>query len=285
MPKILIVHGISNQYLGESQLLSAWYPALCDGLRRANATNLPAEADCFCPFYGSLFRKPGHMGVAAAPTLAAVAVASPNEYLLLEAVWKEAARIDPKVRGPAAFGGSLLWAPNLAIRALNALSKSSYLAGYTPLQFFGDLKQVVLYLDDPDLHDKILDKVLSHIDAETRIVIGHSLGSVIAYEAVCAKPASIETLLTVGSPLGIRNVVFDKLKPPPGAMGVGQWPGNVQYWRNIVANRDPVAAEKRLDNLFSSKVENRIIDSGLDAHSSTRYLDSLEAGEAVARSL
>ena len=285
MPKILIVHGISNQYLGESELLSAWYPALCDGLRRVNCTALPTQAECFCPFYGDLFRKPGHMGAAAAPSPAAVAAADPEEVRLLQAIWKDAAQADPKVPGPDEFDLSLVWAPNLAVRALNALAKSQYLANYTPLQFFGDLKQVVGYLNNRDLRDQILNRVLSHIDAETKIVIGHSLGSVVAYEAVCAKPEAIETLLTLGSPLGIRNVVFDKLTPPPGAMEIGPWPGNVMHWRNVAASGDPVAAEKKLAGCFGSKVEDRTIDSGWDAHSSTRYLNSCEAGEAVARSL
>ena len=285
MPKILIIHGIGNQYLGESELLSAWYPALCDGLQRANCAALPTQAECFCPFYGDLFRKPGHMGAAAAPSPAAVAAASPDEILLLHAIWENAAQTDPKVPSPGAFGGSLVWLPNAAVRALNALAKSQYLAGYAPLQFFGDLKQVVRYLNDRDVHDQILNRVLSHVDAETKIVIGHSLGSVVAYEAVCAKPQAIETLLTLGSPLGIRNVVFDKLTPPPGAMGIGQWPGKIKHWRNVAASGDPVAAEKKLASCFPSQVEDRVIHSGWDAHSSTRYLNSLEAGEAVARSL
>lgn len=285
MPEILIIHGISNQYLGESELLNAWYPALCDGLRRADHTALPTQADCFCPFYGDLFRKPGHMGMAVQPSPAAVGAASPDEILLLEAIWNAAVQADPKVPRPEEFDQSLVWAPNPAIRALNALAKSEYLADYTPLRFFGDLKQVVLYLNDRDLHDQILNRVLSHIAAETKIVIGHSLGSVVAYEAVCAKPEAIKTLLTVGSPLGIPNVIFDKLTPPPGAMRIGQWPGNVKYWRNIAASGDPVAAEKKLASCFGSEVEDRIIHSGWDAHSATRYLNSFEAGEAVARSL
>jgi hypothetical protein len=246
---------------------------------------LPTEAECFCPFYGGLFRKPGHLGGIGAATPADLSAASGDEVSLLEAIWAEAAQTDPEVPRREQFEQSLVWAPNPAIRALNALAKSKYLADYTPLQFFGDLKQVVIYLNDRDAHAQILEGVLSHIDWETKLVIGHSLGSVIAYEAACAKSEAIETLVTLGSPLGIRNVVFDKLTPPPGAMRIGQWPGKVKYWRNIAASGDIVAAEKRLRNCFGNEVEDRIIDSGWDAHSSTRYLNSREAGEAIARSL
>lgn len=285
MPKILIVHGISNQYSGESELLSAWYPALCDGLLRANCNTLPSEAECFCPFYGDEFRKAGHLGVTGPLNPAAVASASEDEIELLEAIWSAAAASDPGVPAPAQFAQSMIYAPNPAIRALNALAKSKYLANYIPLQFFGDLKQVVIYLNDRTMHAQILGRILSHIDSETKIVIGHSLGSVIAYEGICAKPEGIETLVTLGSPLGIRNVIFDKLDPKPSAMHIGQWPGKVKYWRNVAADGDPVAAEKRLATCFGNGVEDRPIHSGWDAHNSTRYLNSLEAGEAIARSL
>ena len=285
MPKILIIHGIANQYLGESELLSAWYPALCDGLRRAKCKSLPSEAECFCPFYGDFFRKPEHLGVTGPLNAAAVSAASEDEIRLLEAIWKDAAQNDPEVPAPGEFEQPLVWAPNPAICAMNALAKSKYLADYIPLRFFFDLKQVDSYLNDRDMHARILDSVVSHMNSETKIVIGHSLGSVIAYEAVCAKPEAIETLVTLGSPLGIRNVVFDKLDPKPGALGIGRWPGKVKYWRNIAASGDPVAAEKRLAARFGEQVEDRIIDCGWDAHSSTRYLNSREAGEAIARSL
>ena len=285
MPKILIIHGIANQYLGESELLSAWYPALCDGLRRAEGNTLPAESECFCPFYGDLFRKPGHLGAAAPLSPAAVASASPAQIELLEAIWSAAAEFDPAVPPPGQSAQSLVWVPNPAIRALNALAKSKFLATYTPLQFFGDLNQVVSYLDDRSMHSQILDRIVSRIDSDTKIVIGHSLGSVIAYEAVCAKPENIGTLVTLGSPLGIRNVVFDKLDPKPGAMGIGQWPGKIDYWRNVAASGDPVAAQKNLSTCFGNRVEDRIIYAGWDAHSSTRYLNSREAGEAIARGL
>ncbi|MFD8967973.1 hypothetical protein ACFV0C_23770 [Streptomyces sp. NPDC059568] len=50
------------------------------------------------------------------------------------------------------------------------------------------------------------------------VIVAHSLGSVIAYEALCAHPDWPDlTLVTLGSPLAVRGVVFDRLAPPPPA--------------------------------------------------------------------
>jgi len=284
MARIVIVHGISNQFSGESELLAAWHPALCDGLRREGNSPLPEAAECFCPFYGDIFRPDGGLGHWS-PEEEDVQNANPDEIGLLAEIWMGAAEVDPGVPGPGAHGETLFRFPRIAERSLNALAKSKYLADYLPLQFFGDLKQVVLYLNNADIRRKILNRVVSHIDEDTKIVIGHSLGSVVAYEALCEKRTRVASFLTVGSPLGIRNVVFEKLTPAANAMGVGAWPGAVQYWTNIAARGDIVAAQKKLAPLFGSKVEDLRIDSGWDAHSSTRYLNTEEAGKAIARGL
>ena len=55
MARILIVHGIGNTFGGEMELRGPWYRALCDGLLRVRHDPLPAETDCYGPFYGDLF--------------------------------------------------------------------------------------------------------------------------------------------------------------------------------------------------------------------------------------
>jgi hypothetical protein len=285
MAKVLIVHGISNQFGGEAELLAGWYPALCDGLSRANVSSVPAQSDCFCPFYGDLFRPSDHLGSDQTVQEDDLAEATGDEIDLLNAIWRAAAETDQNVPSPEEYEDTLVRVPRFAERGLNSLAKSKYLAGYFPLRFFGDLKQVVAYLDDPETHEKALKRVTERIASDTKIVIGHSLGSVIAYEALCQKQDVRVDLLTLGSPLGIRNVVFDKLTPRPNANSMGIWPAVVRRWTNIAARGDIVAAQKELAPLFGSAVEDKLIDSGWDAHSSTRYLNTFEAGVAVARAL
>ena len=174
MPKILIVHGISNQYFGEMELRAAWHPAVCDGLLRVGYSPLPELRDCFCPFYGDLFRPKDRLSIARVPTEEDLDEASEDEKALLEQIWVSAATMEAAVPDPKSYGDTLFRAPNIAQRALNALAKSKYLAEYLPLQFFGDLKQVVLYLGDAAVRRQVIDRVLAHIEAETRIVIGEA---------------------------------------------------------------------------------------------------------------
>ncbi len=76
---------------------------------------------------------------------------------------------------------------------------------------------------------------------QTRVLIGHSLGSVVAYECLCAHPEwKVNTFVTLGSPLGIRNLIFDLLDCGSHHI-VGAWPGSVRSWDNIADAGDIVA--------------------------------------------
>ena len=64
------------------------------------------------------------------------------------------------------------------------------------------------------------------------------------------QPPSVELLVTLGSPLGIPNVVFDRLTPAP-AGGQGAWPGPSASWVNVADPDDIVALHKQLAGLFA----------------------------------
>jgi hypothetical protein len=66
---------------------------------------------------------------------------------------------------------------------------------------------------------------------------------------------------------------------------MGHWPASVRHWTNIAAVGDIVAAQKELAPLFGTQLVDLRIDSGWDAHNSTRYLNTLEAGKAIAHAL
>jgi surfactin synthase thioesterase subunit len=52
--------------------------------------------------------------------------------------------------------------------------------------FFGDLTQVRRYQRDDELARDVLDRVREALDVgRPRVMIGHSLGSIVAYEALC----------------------------------------------------------------------------------------------------
>lgn len=174
--------------------------------------------------------------------------------------------------------------PALVQRALSAVSKSSFWADVSQSLLIGNLKQVVLYMNDPNIRDQVQAAVSSRITDDTKVVIGHSLGSVVAYESLCNNPRNVVGFLSIGSPLGIQNIIFQKLRPSPSAMGVGRWPG-VKHWTNIADKGDIVALEKKLAPWFSTEVEDLLVNNGSDAHHGERYLTSVEAGRAISASL
>ncbi|MFI6878092.1 hypothetical protein ACIBL6_32085 [Streptomyces sp. NPDC050400] len=279
MARVVCIHGIGQQHRGERQLCAAWHPALADGLTRASAPPLPAD-DMTCVFYGDLFRPAGRTLGAQDPPLDASDVAEGLETELLLAWWEEAARTDPSVLPPDAR--TLARTPITAQRALNALSRSRFFAGLALRSLVLDLKQVRAYLTDPVVHAEVQRRVAASLTDDTRVVVAHSLGSVVAYEALCAHPEwPVRSLVTLGSPLGVRNLVFERLRAGVGGKP-GDWPGGIGQWTNIADVGDVVALVKDLRPLFGERVRGLIVHNGAKAHDVSRYLSTRETGQAVA---
>ncbi|MFE4824059.1 hypothetical protein ACFRFU_48515 [Streptomyces sp. NPDC056704] len=278
MARLVSVHGIGQQYAGERQLHAAWHPALTDGLTRAGAPPLPVS-DLECAFYGDLFRTAGRTLAVQDPPLDASDIAEGLESDLLLALWVEAARTDEAVLPPDAR--TLARTPGTVQRALNALSRSRFFAGVALRTLVADLKQVRAYLTDPVVHAAVQQRLADRIAPDTRVLVAHSLGTVVAYEALCAHPEwPVRTLVTLGSPLGIRNLVFERLRVP-GDGKPGDWPGSVEQWTNIADEGDVVALQKDLRPLFGPRVEGHLVRNGARAHDATRYLNTPQAGRAV----
>ncbi|MHC3461395.1 hypothetical protein [Streptomyces flavovirens] len=279
MTRVLCVHGIGQQFSGEHDQHLRWSAALRDGLLRAGASPLVPE-DIHCLFYGDLFRPPGRVLAAQEPPLDASDVDTPYEAELLVALWEAAARTDPAVVPPRA--DTLARTPRSVQTALDALSRSRFFAGVAMRSLIADLKQVRAYLCDQDTYARVQRRTADAVTERTRLVVGHSLGSVVAYEALSAHPEwPVRSLLTVGSPLGIRNLVFDRLRLPHGG-APGDWPGSVERWTNLADSGDVVALVKDLRPLFGERVRGHLVHNGARAHDAARYLSTAEAGRAVA---
>jgi hypothetical protein len=283
MPTIVAVHGIGWQYAGAHILHRLWLDPLRDGLALAGAT-LPNDHDLVCAFYGNLFRfRPKGAKALGDSLYDASDVTDEWEQDLLEQWWWEAARVEPQVVSPDATTKART--PGVIQHALNALSNSPFFAGIADHLLIGDLKQVHSYLHDSVIRDDVQQRVARCITPETRVLIGHSLGSIVAYEALCAHPDwPVHTLVTLGSPLGIRNLIFDRLRPPP-RNGAGAWPGGAKHWVNIADGGDVVALVKGLRVLFDGTVDDRLIYNGARAHDATPYLTAEETGNAIAAGL
>ncbi|SED09389.1 hypothetical protein SAMN05216489_02494 [Streptomyces sp. 3213] len=279
MARVVCIHGIGQQHSGERELHASWAAALGDGLTRAGTGATLEPGDVRCVFYGDLFRHGGRTLAFTDPPLGAPDVAEGLETELLFALWAEAARTDPAVTPPDAR--TLVRTPRAVQRALNALSRSRFFAGVAVRGMILDLKQVRSYLSDPAVSDAVQQRVSDAVSDRTRVLVGHSLGSVVAYEALCAHPEwPVRALLTLGSPLGVRNVVFDRLRAGEGGKP-GDWPGGVEQWTNLADEGDVVALVKDLRPRFGDRVACRLVHNGAAAHDATRYLNTAEAGRAV----
>lgn len=281
--RIVAVHGIAQQFKGSELLVAGWGAALRDGMRIAGVreADLPSNEDIEAVFYGDLFRPKGTKQVGMAP-LRASDVAEGFEQDLLESWWRTAAAEGASVGADTA---SKVRAPNWVQRALNQLSNVSFFAGLSERAFIGALKQVRAYFTDPAIRKAIQDRMARVVDDQTVLVIGHSLGSVVAYEALCAHPEwPVQHLVTLGSPLGLSRVIFDRLNPTP-LNGRGAWPGSARTWVNVADRGDVVALVKELATRFGDGVADVLVHNGAKAHDVGPYLTAAETGAAVANAL
>lgn len=133
-------------------------------------------------------------------------------------------------------------------------------------------------------------------------VIGHSMGSVIAYDALWElthtenNPGRVDLFLTVGSPLGMRFTQRRLL----GSREEGQrrYPHNIRRWINMTAHGDLTALDARLHNDYKAMLTLDLTQSitdvhagifnffrndlGLNVHRGYGYLVNPRVGEVVA---
>ena len=233
MTSIVLVHGAYNELWGPHEVAARWIPALQDGLWRAGQTIEPADVSV-C-FYGDLFRR---------------------DPELIDADQWASTRAGVEEALTANFGE-------------DALESLAQLAGRHVKERTIDM--FASMAADPTLADQVRQRLLDQLD-DADILVAHSLGTVIAYQVLVAHPEiSIDTLVTLGSPLGA----------PPFTMD-GEWPGSAKRWVNVVAVTDPVAEVGRVPERFGNQVEERLIDNGHRGHQPEPYLNSRAVGEAIA---
>lgn len=103
-------------------------------------------------------------------------------------------------------------------------------------------REVSTYLSDLERRQTVRDTVAESIASyHPQIIIAHSLGSVVAYETLWQYPElNVNVLLTLGSPLAMPRVVFERLDPKPHN-GRGARPPGVTTWANLADAGDIVA--------------------------------------------
>lgn len=282
MAAIIGVHGIMNQQLGRHQLITTWGPALADGLERAAGHPVPPIRDLDIAFYGDLFladqAKAGSKGKGGGPAEFTEDDADALGPFVAEVAGAFASS-QPEAEEPPSKG--LPPAPRSVQWLLRALDQR-FGSRTASLLFLGELKQVRRYLVDPDLKAAADYRAMQVIARDGRVVIGHSLGSVVAFEFVRQHPDyQVDLLLTLGSPLGLHTV--RALMPTPD-YGAERIPPNVTRWVNVRDPRDPVACAGALTGCWPGITDHTVDNQG-DAHSVIRYLGKWRTGAAVLAAL
>jgi hypothetical protein len=146
-------------------------------------------------------------------------------------------------------------------------------------------------MNEPTVRKGAIERVHQAIGEDTRVLVAHSLGTVVSYEALCQNSFKVHTFVTLGSPLGVQNSIFRRLNPVPSE-NRGCWPGHLRRWVNIAQPCDVVAIRKALAPIFSHPPEGGMEDflvpdpSGIfQAHNAEHYLARSEVAGAVERGL
>ncbi|UFN44552.1 hypothetical protein [Nocardioides okcheonensis] len=304
MATVVMVHGIAQQKRSAEELQAAWIPALACGVREAGHEDLADKItvdndsgiEARMAFYGDLFLAADAQGDGSRPEVDPEVQAV--ELDLARAMLERATEVGgprDQARASVALAAT---APEqvdaqgfrATIRpAVEALARIGWLADLG--QAFGEryvwqeLRQASLYLTKPDMREAIQDRVNRILTADTRLVIGHSLGSVVSYEALHRASVATPHFVTMGSPLGLRGPVTRRLEQQPPA-----FPLSALSWLNLADHDDLVAGEPDLAGIFGGAsggrvVHDYVVDNGKRPHDAKAYLGQRALAAATAAAL
>jgi pimeloyl-ACP methyl ester carboxylesterase len=137
-------------------------------------------------------------------------------------------------------------------------------------------------------------------DGDRVLLIGHSLGSVIAYETLwelsqARAAGEVELFVTLGSPLATRFI--QRSLRGADALGVDRFPHNIRRWANFSAKADTTALLPRLRPYFREMIDLDLTETiedhvglenyfrgsvGLNAHEAYGYLAHRAVGAVIA---
>ncbi|MBP2215971.1 alpha/beta fold hydrolase [Arthrobacter sp. CAN_C5] len=308
--EIVLVHGMAQEQETADSLEESWLPALAGGIRVAGYADLADRIwrnrhsgdriEVRMAAYGDLFLTPGVQGSGDDLDDLGSLEHAVAESVTAEWLQRAAEREDHPDHKTAVRELGFL-NPTHETQGIKEEAARVMINAATRLSWFGGggamavaerlkkpLRQVTAYLTDQALRDEIQSRVLAHVGPETKVIVGHSLGSVVAYEIVAQHlPTRLPLLVTLGSPLGLRSIIYDRLQPqPPG------YPEGARRWVNIADRNDLVAAEPDLTGLFERNrptdaiLESRwTVDNGAEAHKGEYYLGKREVGRPIAEAL
>ena len=280
--KLVLVHGRSQQGRDSNAIRKEWLDALEKGMGRP----LGGAIDAAVPFYGDVldgFAR--QLDVPLASEIHARGNDTQDEFLMFQAEMAEDlkrgagvtdAQVDAEYGDDPQERGPLNWKWVQAI--LRAIDKNSPGMNSKAIETF--TRDVFLYTRRAGVRDAIDAIVAKAFTEEPTVVIGHSLGSVVAFSVMGRDTRALKVPLyvTVGSPLGVR-AVRDQYAPL-------RRPAPVVNWYNAFDTRDVVALYPLDDVNFPVRpaIENNgTVKNGTDnRHGISGYLNDKNVGKKIA---
>ncbi|WAZ24953.1 hypothetical protein STRCI_006410 [Streptomyces cinnabarinus] len=311
--QLLFVHGIGGLRDADRER-RAWLDSLADGARRAGHSDAVSRltqgwpADVRFADYSDLFLDRGAQGDTFGPSQNDEAflsrlVAELTEELAHQALERQAPDLlrmvenarqqlsDEQTQGIgeplrilAGVLTTLLQIPGLRRAAQWASGRS----------LLGQLSQVGRYLGrgEPDgggrcLDTRVRDRVLRGLDpGRPLVVVAHSLGTVVAFEALQHYSGPVRLLITLGSPLATATAVLHRIHPRPP-----RTPEPVERWLNFWDRDDIVVCRPRIqDWMLPNRAgvlpdSHRVDSDGIWVHTATKYLRQTAVAGPVVEAL
>jgi hypothetical protein len=287
--RLLLVHGIAQGGKNPADLEKAWIDTLREGYKAANLA-FPASLSVDFPYYGdALDARVASSKLPLPQQITPKGGEAPSAYEEFVrsslAEMKESADIsDAEVAAeagpiPATEKGIQNW------RLTQALARviDKRFPRFTSTTIERYLRDVFLYVSNRSVTREINAIVEAKLTDEPTVVIGHSLGSVVAYRVLVEQGAKVKLrrFITVGSPLGIRTISSN--------LGVLKYPAADVNWYNAYDEGDVVALNPLRDPWFKTDPAvtnyNRVKNITDNRHGIVGYLNDVTVARCVAEAL
>jgi hypothetical protein len=281
--RLLLVHGRDQQGKDAQAIKSEWVEALKRGAAMTGGS-LAAGVEVAVPFYGDLLD--GFARQMQIPLTSEIQARGEQndaflrfQFEVAESIRKAAAIPEVKVNaefdGPAQERGPLNWKWVQAI--LRSIDKHGGGVNQTTLELF--TRDVFLYTTLAGVRAEVDRLVARELTEEPTVVVGHSLGSVVAYSVLRGdvRPLNVPLFVTVGSPLAVR-AIRDQFRPL-------RFPGRVDAWFNAYDPRDVVSLYPLDATNFpvSPAIENKadVNNYSANRHGIGAYLDDAVVAQRI----
>jgi hypothetical protein len=289
--ELVLVHGRAQQQKDSAALKLQWIDAWRLGLEKSGLSVPIAETAIRFPYFGDTLDALAHGGAKVPDVIIRGAESNEEERLMqFLAIILDEARMRQGISDDAVRAAAALHAGDLSIERgpLNwpwvrgivaALDKVPGLNGGGLALATADVWH---YLHDAPTRNAIDNGVRQALPREAEaVVVGHSLGSVVAYQLLNNDGLfagwRVPLFATVGSPLGVR-AIRNYIAPTKRPVCVGDW-FNALDARDIVALHPLDAEHFSVDPPIENKVD--VHNDTPNRHGITGYLSDKEVAKRI----